>query len=81
MTVNLYAMRDLKSDFMSPTVSVNDAVAMRSFESAIQSSQHELFTHRNDFQLFRIGQYETETGLLIPEALPVLICEGKDVVG
>jgi hypothetical protein len=81
MIVNVYAMRDLKSNFMSPTVSVNDAVAMRSFESAIESSNNELFTHRNDFQLYRIGTYDMDKGQLIPEDLPVLVCEGKDVVG
>lgn len=81
MIVNLYAMRDLKTNFMSPTVSMNDAAAMRSFESAIESSQGELFTHRSDFQLYRLGTYDLEKGKLIPEELPVLICEGKDIVG
>lgn len=81
MLVNVYAMRDLKSNFMSPTVSMNDPVAMRSFESAVQLSEGELFTHRNDFQLYRIGTFDLEKGKLVPEELPVLICEGKDVVG
>ena len=81
MIVNVYSMRDLKSEFMAPTFSTNDAVAMRNFESAVEQSHDVLFTHRNDFQLFRIGSFDTEKGLLIPEDLPVLICEGKDVVG
>lgn len=81
MIVYVYAMRDLKSNFMQPTVSTNDAVAMRSFESAIEQSSGELFTHRNDFQLFRIGSYDLDNGKLIPEDLPVLIMDGKDVVG
>lgn len=81
MIVNLYAMRDIKSNFMAPTVSMNDAVAMRSFESAIEQSQGELFTHRSDFQLFRIGKYDMDKGQLIPEEIPVLIMDGKDVVG
>ena len=81
MVVKVYAMRDLKSEFMAPTYSTNDAVAMRNFESSIEQSHDVLFTHRNDFQLFRIGSFDTEKGILIPEDLPVLICEGKDVVG
>lgn len=81
MIVNIYAMRDLKSNFMTPTVSTNDAVAMRSFESAIEQSQGELFTHRSDFQLYRIGCYDLDKGTISPEDLPVLIMEGKDVVG
>lgn len=81
MIVNVYAMRDLKSNFMSPTVSVNDAVAMRSFDSAVETATNELSTHRDDFQLFRIGRFDMDKGILIPEDLPVLVREGKDVVG
>ena len=39
MNVFVYSMRDIKSDFMAPTYSSNDAVAMRNFESAIEQSQ------------------------------------------
>lgn len=81
MTVGVYSMRDLKAEFTAPTYSANDAVAIRNFESAITQSQDVLFTHRNDFQLFRIGSYDTESGKLTPEELPVLIADGKDVVG
>lgn len=81
MKINVYAMRDLKSSFMAPTVSPNDAVAARGFESAIEQAQGELFTHRQDFQLFRIARYDTEKGTIQPEEMPVLIMEGKDVVG
>ena len=80
MIINLYAMRDLKSDFKVPTYAVNDVVAARNFESAVEQSNDVLFTHRNDFQLYRVGSYDTDRGLIIPEDLPVLICEGKDVV-
>lgn len=81
MIVFVYSMRDIKSDFMAPTYSSNDAVAMRNFESAIEQSHDVLFTHRFDFQLFRIGSFDTDTGILTPEKLPVLIKDGKDVVG
>lgn len=81
MNVFVYSMRDIKSDFMAPTYSSNDAVAMRNFESAIEQSRDVLFTHRFDFQLFRIGSFDTDTGILTPEKLPVLIKDGKDVVG
>jgi hypothetical protein len=81
MKLCVYSMRDLKSDFMAPNFSTNDAVAVRSFESAIEQSHDVLFTHRSDFQLFRIGSFDTETGHIDSEELPVLIADGKDVVG
>lgn len=80
MFVNLYAVRDLKGAFGFPTTAQNDAIAMRSFESQIEQAHNELFTHRNDFQLYRIGTYDMEHAKIVPEDLPVLICEGKDVV-
>lgn len=81
MTLKVYAMRDLKTTYMAPTVEQNDAQAARNFESAVQQSNGVLFTHRSDFQLFRIGEYDTEKGKLIPEEIPVLIVDGKDIVG
>ena len=81
MNVFVYSMRDIKSDFMAPTYSSNDAVAMRNFESAIEQSHDVLFTHRSDFQLFRIGSFDTDTGVLTPEKVPILFKAGTDVVG
>lgn len=81
MIFNVYAMRDLRTGFMQPTISQNDPQAARQFESAIEQSHDILFTHRSDFQLFRIGQYDSDNGKLIPEEMPVLIMDGKDVVG
>lgn len=80
MTLGVYAMRDLKTEFISPVCSANDEVARRNFESAISQSQDVLFTHREDFQLFKIGSFNTESGVLTPEKLPILIADGKDVV-
>lgn len=79
MILGVYSMRDLKTEFTAPTFSMNDAVALRSFEAAIVQAHGELFTHKEDFQLFRIGSFDTEAGVLFPEKLPVLIGDGKDV--
>lgn len=81
MKVYLYAIRDLKSSWMQILEFVNDETAVRGFENAVDRSQDVLFTHRNDFQLYRLGSYDKDTGHIVPEELPVLILDGKDVVG
>ena len=49
MKFNVYAMRDLKSGFLTPTVDQNDAMASRNFASSIQRSEGVLFTHKPNF--------------------------------
>lgn len=79
MKFNVYAMRDLKSGFLTPTVDQNDAMAARNFASSIQRSEGVLFTHKSDFQLYRIGEFDTDLGVINPEDFPVLVADGKDV--
>ena len=75
MTLNIYAIRDAKSGFMSPTFELNDAVAMRNFEHACLNSDSLLFSHFEDFDLYRIGAYDTDTGCI--SAVPhSFVCSG-----
>lgn len=80
MKFNVYAIRDVHTGFLSPTFEINDAVAMRNFSHAVQQSESVLFTHASDYSLFRVGSFDSDTGRLMPEELPVLVCEGKDVL-
>lgn len=80
MKFNVYAIRDIKTGFLSPTFEQNDAVASRNFAHAVMNSDSVLFSHASDFSLYRIGIYDSDTGLLTPEPLPVLIADGKDVL-
>lgn len=75
MKFNIYAVRDVKVGFQSITVQPNDPVAARSFESTVINSDSILFTHAQDFALYRIGTWDSDTGLIEPENLPVLILE------
>ena len=45
MNFGVYAVRDVKSGFQTPTCQVNDAVAIRGFASAVMQSDSVLFTH------------------------------------
>ena len=79
MTVNLYAVRDVKSTYMSPVVGSNDAQAMRAFRAGMRSVP-EFEVSPADFELYRIGEYNNESGLISPTIPPVWICSGSEEV-
>lgn len=77
MKLGVYAVRDVKVGFQTPHVQANDAVAVRGFESAVMQSQSELFTHAADFSLFKIGEYDADTGRLTPLEIPLQLIEAS----
>lgn len=77
MKFNVYSIRDSKTGFLSPTFEINDVVAMRNFEHAVVNSDSVLFTHARDFDLFKIGTFDSDTGRLMPLELPVNLISGS----
>lgn len=80
MMLNVYSIRDVRSGFLTPTVDQNDYIAARNFANAIMESHGVLFTHASDFQLFRIGEFDSDKGVLIPAQLHELISDGAEVL-
>ena len=64
MTINLYAVKDVKVGFMNTWGEVNDAAAKRDFGDAINNSQSTLNKHPHDMQLFKVGTWNDQTGEL-----------------
>ena len=79
MVFGVYAIQDLKSTFMSPTIDQNDATAKRNFEHAIMAGNNVFFTHPQDFRLMKLGDYDSENGQLLPYGVIELVMDGKDV--
>lgn len=77
MKFNVYSIRDSKTGFLSPTFEVNDAVAMRNFEHAVENSDSVLFSHARDFDLYKIGTFDADTGKILPLELPINLCSGS----
>lgn len=71
MKFGIYAVRDVKVGFQSISVQPNDAVAIRGFESTVVNSDSVLFTHAEDFSLFKLGEFDADSGRLIPLDLPL----------
>lgn len=76
MTLGVYCIRDLKVGWLTPTVDQNDASATRNFVHAMKNQNSILYTHSKDFDLYNIGEFDTETGILSGYAVPELVFEG-----
>lgn len=77
MIFGIYAVRDLKVGFQSICVQPNDAAAVRGFESTVINSESVLFTHSEDFSLFKLGEFDAETGRIKALDLPMQLVEAS----
>lgn len=75
MITGLYAIKDAKSTYMPCTVDVNDATAIRNFENAVRQVNSILASHPNDFALFKVGEYDNESGVISPVFPPMQLCD------
>lgn len=68
MIVKAFAVFDIKTAaFGQPFFSATRASAQRSFLGACQDKQTMLGTHPEDFQLFDLGGFDDQSGMLIPQ--------------
>lgn len=80
MVFGIYCVRDIKSGFQTPTAQVNDAVAIRGFASAVLNSDSVLFTHASDFALYKVAEFDADTGRITPLDLPVELIQASAVL-
>lgn len=76
MKYGIYSIRDLLNGFSVPMCDFNDSTSKRNFKNALSSNQN---ANRGDYDLFRIGSFDVDTGIVTPEINPVLIMRGVDV--
>lgn len=71
------SVRDVIAEqFKDLNLELNDDTARRNFESAVIRSQDTqsgvLYTHPGDFVLYKVGEFNTASGILEPLPLTVL---------
>lgn len=76
MKYSVYSIKDLKTGFLPPTVEMNDQSAIRNFEHACSNTQSLFFTHPGDYQFWRLGTYDTDTGELTSD--PVFLIDAPN---
>lgn len=80
MKLGIYCVRDVKSGFQTPTCQQNDAVAARGFASAVINSDSVLFTHASDFALYKLAEFDTDTGRIQPLDLPLELIQASSAL-
>ncbi len=63
MIKNVYAVRDVKvGAYRSPHISEADGKAARDFGAAVRDPASHFFNYPEDFELWKIAEYQDETG-------------------
>lgn len=77
MIYGLYSIRDVKTGFMTPVMEANDDSAARNFYHAVQNSDGILFTFAQDFTLYKVAEFDSATGEIIPVSPIAHVADGS----
>jgi len=68
---HLFSVFDSKAEaFITPFFAPTIAVAMRMFEQACNDQTTDFHRYASDYTLFEVGYFDTDSGLLTPNATP-----------
>lgn len=76
MIYKVYAMRDKLLGFGVPVVDMNENSARRSFRLRVQNDSL-ISGAPADFDLYELGDYDSESGKVIGYDAPKFICNGE----
>lgn len=74
MKYGVYACKDELVGYDRPLIFDNDNVAIRNFGTALEDPDAYFSKFPADFSLWRIANYDSDTGVLTPES-PQKICD------
>lgn len=75
----IVSLRDAKTGFGIPQTEVNEQTALRNFEYAFNKKGTLVYEHAADYSLYKVGEYDTETGVLSGCTVPELIVDALSV--
>lgn len=80
MLQQLFSVLDSKANnYLPPFASLNEATASRQFSSAVQQEGHEFNQHAEDFTLWLLGEFDTESASLRSQT-PKLIASASELI-
>lgn len=77
MIYPIYSVKDAKSGFQTPFCDINDESAARGFAYALNQSGVMAYAPK-DYDLYKVGTFDTKKGTIEKLDIPVLVCEGID---
>ena len=76
MIKQVFAVQDVKvSVFYPPVALLNENDARRMLCDAVNNSETIMNKHPKDFRLFKIGEFNDNSGVLSPLAQPEFVCD------
>lgn len=64
MIFGVYSVRDKLTGYMTPIIDVNDQSAIRNFRHSIVNSTGVLSSACADFDFYRVGSFDSDSGLI-----------------
>lgn len=80
MQYNIYSILDHKTGFINMTLDQNDETAKRNFAHACQVTDSLFYTHPDDYSLYCIGEFNTDSGIIEPVIPPKNIVDARQFV-
>lgn len=72
----MYTLYDVKAEvYFPPFVAGHVAEALRIFGDLLSDPQSRLAKHPTDYRLYKVGEFEVDTGLVRPLSTGVLLIE------
>lgn len=67
--MKIYSIKDTKIGFMQTFTANNKAVALRMFADTCNDENTVLAKHPEDYELYELGDFDTDTGNIEPKLL------------
>lgn len=80
MKFDVFSIRDARTGFMTPTCDVNSEAATRNFFHAVNNSNDTLRSFAQDYSLYKIAAFDTDSGLMEPVVPPLFVASGSDAI-
>lgn len=81
MIMKLYAVRDIAAgSFGQPLQFVNDDLAKREAHATVLRGDNDFARYPSSFEVYRLGEMDTDSGVISPLSIPVRVCLFSDFV-
>lgn len=81
MRYSVFCVRDFKTGFLTPTIELNEASAVRNFEHAVLRNEDSLFfSHPEDYALYDLALFDSDSGEIISDGLPRQIITAEQII-
>ena len=81
MKYGLYSVRDEKVGFLPPLTDQSEQSAIRAFAFAINNPENIMNFSPKDFDLYKVGEFDSIKGVITPLDIPELVYSGTSAVG